>query len=681
MSIISAEQELEFKKQIKDLTAHFRTITTAGDFYLTHVSEEYSEKYGIQSTIRTTTEGGVRKSYAAPAEIKRTNPYKYEDRNMMAFAEAYARGEVAHPPSFMLEECPVPVLKKEPKKYTSCGTVEKNMFRLLNEAGLSCTAVNPACSTMGVLKKYTGKIYLTSHGRKEWLPSVRDFISKAGGNIELVRKIEGVAYLGSHSPTEYPPGNWYYLLPNPYVGNDYDSWEVEEKLTGVTMRYSTKGGMRVGSLPNDMAFYVYNPATLRLASGCDKYLMVSNFPFPFNNEIETTSVLHTPWFLDDMPLVALEVVGETSWTWRCKGRVVYDVEGPGTYLSRRSRIVLPKGYAWAPLVEVGQWSFNRFSLSPIPSQNVRVTEEGGTKYVIYGADVIVSSLTPTDSFAYLNKVEGGLLYRDQDDNDVWLSDAAGGLPCSFLANTSVVILHKNLTRRIQAFSPSERGKYHNNLLPQGNYHTLNAVKVRSPLGGIATHVIHEPVGEKVFIFGTEMSISRYILQHRSNELQWSTVDSSRRTDYDLEGSRPRGTVEGALQIIGQRVVRVWNDRGTEPGDITHVYPSYTRQQVRSFLSTLSDVVLWRSNANPDKNQYVRTSSIIVDQESVNDPDVKNNYSVRFLLESVASSRYHIWDYVPTRDFQVLLKILRNMGWTVILVPSGREFISRAVLRR
>jgi len=155
---------------------------------------------------------------------------------------------------------------------------------------------------------------------------------------------------------------------------------------GYSCSYERKPGYFVhSSFSFTTSGYVYNPETVDVCCP-DKVrpfgmaYIHSSFDMKFHNESDRRSLFHKPLFLTVRG--EWKKVGDMEL--RADGFVVYDVKGPGTYLSRRVRTVLPLMYKWAPLQRVGSHWITLSSLRPRQDYDVNVFEQSGSTFICLG---------------------------------------------------------------------------------------------------------------------------------------------------------------------------------------------------------------------------------------------------------------------------------------------------------
>jgi len=361
--------------------------------------------------------------------------------------------------------------------------------------------VNPSFGAMGDLKVISGGVFLTGEVRgqrhsdqtRQWISEVEDFIRKATDRIWRTDTPDGVCFLGSHSPEQYLGERWFYILPNPYVEQSWTQFTVKEDDLGISMEYTKKDRVVQSRLLNNLPQYVYSPASLKKICGTNEFMLISNFPFPGVEDVEPTYHTHRPWFLDDYPPMTKCSVEGYLLDWRVKNNKVYDVRGPGTYLSRRARIRLPPGYSWVLPQHSGPFAYSRFTITPQPNANVRIENFRESEYTIYGENVqVVSGRKVDDRRLLASPMKGSreeITHEGRTMYSVISTDQKVGESYYVLAGRDVVI-PDTLVRMdaVTYYADPTASVPHPGFLP-GRFDKLPAFLTRDQRG-LVTNVIH-----------------------------------------------------------------------------------------------------------------------------------------------------------------------------------------------
>lgn len=267
-------------------------------------------------------------------------------------------------------------------------SIEERLFVMMRSKEI--TAINPSFKTLASLHRaFIGAmayVYVTSYEDDHYRLRVRDFCNKAG-NLEMVTAPKGVSYLGSGNPNFYPDGLWFRLIPSPYLvpGVEMSQFLVKWSGLGYTCSYERKKGYFIHThLNSESPHFILNPETVDALCedpGRPKHMafVESSFGIEFA-ERDDRRIYQKPWFLSPKGTWE-EYKGLKILVDRC---LVYDVQGTGTYMSRRHRIQLPDGLAWAPFQTAGTHWVTMSSLHPHRDYNVRVQEMGGRTLVLFG---------------------------------------------------------------------------------------------------------------------------------------------------------------------------------------------------------------------------------------------------------------------------------------------------------
>jgi len=545
--VLTAETLARLKDQYDQLMEDIPRMESVGDAYPVHLPHKMAAELGVQQLGLTTMNCGKEKVKFAPARIDRTRIYEDMDRNMFAFAEGYARGEAVEVPSYMYEECPsprmiVPQKRSDPKPTA----LENYLFRQLNEQGYCVTLVNPSFGAMSSGLDKNVKVFMTDKEDRDWKKEVLNFISTSQseqhprGRIGITDTPTMVCYLGSHTPLHYEGEKWFYILLDPYLETKRTNFSMTTHDHGINYVYEKRGRMVHNSLPNDLPYFVYNPATIAKNCGVPGYFVVSNFPLPWHlGEVNAKDFSHTPWFLDDWP----EWSDRGGYMVRAKGNVLYDVMGPGTYVSRRA--IEYEGYTWAPAARLGMVAFDRFTYEPVIVSGVTSQVIENVAYVKYGD--AVSIVVPVRGELYRDlpkKVWGGkevgqeVTFRGQQR---WFLPSEEGKYDMF---EGMVIEREKWQRTAHAFveTPSHwTGILHGYWAPYQAYNE-----------GGRTWVVHENVCSDphvVVLFSDFESRKKYYFQHFMHSNYWSRSSNGFTFDEDAVSVRAKSNVERVIEAL------------------------------------------------------------------------------------------------------------------------------------
>jgi hypothetical protein len=337
------------------------TEVSVGDSQAVIYDESFADQHEISQFGRMNYEHGGFKFHATPREFAKDSKFTFSERNLMSWVDSYVDGGPVDVDFKRFTALPEqPKLKKRDASFVDHDRCEHALMKTLEDMHRPITMVNPSFTSLWHLLKHGGG-YVWAEGvdTDPWIKELQVFCQEHK-LLKFVRRIpEGtICYLGTHTPSMIPDGDWVYLLPNPYSNAlPYETYYLEEGRGGVSFHYRTKRD-KVSYFDDSMDCYVYNPTAVGTDTS-DPYFVVSSFPMGYVT-MNVKVLPHTPWFLDDLP----EYITEGEWEVSRKGNIVYDVQGEGTYLSRRHRIELDEGDQWAPLRRSGEWAVTRMCDTP-----------------------------------------------------------------------------------------------------------------------------------------------------------------------------------------------------------------------------------------------------------------------------------------------------------------------------
>jgi len=241
-------------------------------------------------------------------------------------------------------------------------TYERSLLSLLLTT-MTVTLVNPSFAAMVELATLGGGYVTLSAGvEHKWVKDIVDFVAKSAGRLKMLpnKQVRGISYLGNNVPLWYPSTPWIRLILSPAydLSSIYKHYSVDYLDYSVISRYEKRDNYIVSSvLDSTSPFYVYNPLTVdgALRQSRKAFLVESSQALSFD-PVEDKRCFHAPWFVDYSGDWS-EIEGKE---WKVRGNIAVDVreikreasfEVSGTYLSRRCRNSLPKGFVWTPFEE------------------------------------------------------------------------------------------------------------------------------------------------------------------------------------------------------------------------------------------------------------------------------------------------------------------------------------------
>jgi len=357
-----------------------------GDGYFVVYDSEWATENGVGRTGRMTLKEGEVAYHAAHSTYDMKQYYKYDPVSYVDWVEDWQQGGSRDFPvarAVAGSELPQPV---NPRKSYTLADYEQALFRSLSDTVI--TLVNPSFGTMrDLLGASGGYVTMTAGADQQWVRDIFDFVSKSGDRLKMLPNctVRGVAYLGSNSPLWYPETPYLRLMLSPacHPGKAFEAFTVEY-LPGAVVTQYRKGDRPVTNmLFKDTKEVVYNAPSVDNWLGCSAqaFFMMSNQEWKMS-QVEDHRLFQEPWFVEAGG--TWEMIGEKEWrvkekdvmidgSW-LKERVVTDVRGSGTYLSRRSRNRPPEGYRWSDYLPLGDYWVTYATNAPRRNQGTRVVE-------------------------------------------------------------------------------------------------------------------------------------------------------------------------------------------------------------------------------------------------------------------------------------------------------------------
>jgi len=356
---------------------------------------EFAEKHNIGKWGRMTMKDGKRVFHAASKTIDDDIGYDHVPMEYTHVGWRYRDGfslDLNLKKLCSLDEWPVPTKATTPMMLSS---IERQLFLKL---GTVITLVNPSFKSMKTLDMMSSAgiksfVYLSSGSRHDmdYNNRVHHFVTNSHW-LKMTDQVQGIAYLGSSQPNYYPDREmipWVRLIPSPFIlpCSQFANYSATWDEYGYTCAYERKPGYYVhNNLRFDDGRYLYNPETVDhnfRDKGRPAGLAYLQSSIALNLiECDERRIFHKPRFI--------HIPKEAHWEeicyhkYRILGRTVYDVQGPGTYVSRRTRVMLPQGYQWAPYVQAGSHWVSLSSLRPRREYDVHVEELKGKTFICFG---------------------------------------------------------------------------------------------------------------------------------------------------------------------------------------------------------------------------------------------------------------------------------------------------------
>jgi len=408
------------QKEAKQLFADIaENPPSVGDAVFVEYDHVFCDKHKIGRFGRKTIKDGVITFHAGPKQVTHPAVYMMDDYNFLDYIKQWREGSYCPPPVDKLltgPKWPELIPKKndpsQPKKTKLKSLAyEQRMFKRLSETHRTkITLVNPSFSTMTALKSSVGGyVTLTAPVNKSeagWQRDVHDFVNGSKGKLVMLQRgqIEGTAYLGTDVPQWFPTQvPWFRLILSPFIvmNKEFDNYSVRFDEDKVVTRYEKKKNYLVTSvLDRDSPYFIYNPETVdEVVSGKDRWFFCeSSFPMSFESQSDC-KVSHSPWFVSvpkSLPWLKVPCSGKDRYV-KHEGNVLYDVQGEGTYLSRRARILPPEGMKWVELTRSGTHWITYSSLRPRRTYGVTVEKNGEDTLTMFDDVKLIRELSRVDT--------------------------------------------------------------------------------------------------------------------------------------------------------------------------------------------------------------------------------------------------------------------------------------------
>jgi len=482
---------------------------SVGDAIFVEYEHAFCVKHKIGRFGRKTIKDGVTLFHAGPKQVTHPAVYMMDDHNFLDYIKQWREGAYCPPPIDKLLAGPKWPELIVPKKRTKLLSVsyEQNMFKRVGETqNTKITLVNPSFSTMMALKSSIGGYVMltaaSTPSENAWHRDVLDFIKQSKGKLVMLPKgrIEGTAYLGTDVPQWFPPTEpWFRLILSPFIvmNKEFENYSVRFEDDKVVTRYEKKKDYLVSSvLERDSAYFMYNPETVdQLVLGKNQwYFCESSFPLLAEPHCNC-KVSHAPWFVSvpkGLPWEKMVCSGRERYLKHQAG-ILYDVQGEGTYLSRRTRLIPPVGMRWAELSSSGTHWVTYASLRPRRMYGVSVLQNGKDKITLFDDARLIRTLSRVDTVGRVfmeNPVDGALNAQLDCDSGLYEVHLTDKLEVDYDARVRDLLI----TDTGKMFKAKELTNDGVCFLPGGHTYTLPGLG-RGKLSPIQT--FHTPVADYV----------------------------------------------------------------------------------------------------------------------------------------------------------------------------------------
>ncbi len=545
--------------------------------------------------------------YAAPKEVWKPQNYDYKSRDFLSFANAWVNGdELPLTGKQLVEPSPNPTPKRDAKD--SSRAYERAVLKESRKYG-DLVLVDPSFGVMSeCVSLGGGKVFLTEKDDR-WHHQVQDFCNTSGKRLEKINSLDGekgVQILPPGNLRTVPAGKWVRMIPNPDALKQLPIRNLSRSRAGRTSicSYETKRGYKVTTIfdPEECC-YTWNPRTVDSLVGQDQrtYFLQSNIPMLLN-EVEEPLMIEPPTFV----AYRGEWIEIDGIRWLIDGDVVCDVQGRGTYMSRRARNSPPEGKHWAPLEEFGTHWLTAATLVPRLDPSVHKLDTlSGTVYGV-GAQVEerVEPYEPGQAFCVL------------PSSEIQMEDRVQSLP----SDDSLWLCMANNERNYGDYVTwkGSSGRYYQRVGYEGVQIdvTDNGWKehvIRSMKTSISKYVVPgNTVKDGSLLFFSLQDYSRRVLGTIVGRYCWANRISSIGWNAKMNDSIGAKDSEIAhlTQVIASRHIHVEGNSGISIREVSKMGSRLTFDQIYRHLRLTREILVWDSRPSSIYDwQFVTLSSL------------------------------------------------------------------------
>jgi len=662
---------------------------SVGDAVLVEYDEKFAKQHSIGRFGRMTMKTGEPLFHAAPAQVVRDFGYQVEEHDFFDYVKRWRRGDEAVLPMRKAVEGPKFPEKVEDYRKLS-PQYERSLFFHLGQSH-EITLVNPSFSTMVSLKTTVGGyVTLTATMDHDWVVDVVDFVAKSGGKLKLLesKQVYGIAYLGSNVPVWFPDTPWVRFIISPFLraSQFFPSYMVEFREDCVVSSYQKKRGYTATSiLSRDESSYLYNPETvdawLGQKGGMEFFFLSSNLEFELE-EKNDSRVRHSPWMIN--------IPKDTYWLemdnllFKVKGLEVFDVQGRGTYLSRRQRLSPNTPFYWTPIVKTGTHWVTYSTIRPQKISGISVVQRGEQKMVVFGNAKLINEIQVVEGTfdgtfwtAFSRRIDipaySWPLYSDDGVRMFLLT------PKQRLRYKEDLEMKLHVCNTGQVFLPRQRSDDgvlyaigHTEdlpipLLPNGRIHPT--VVYRTSLGD---YVEWRYLGEEIFVFPRLADIEKMSSTLSLFSTRWVSVRSL------MEGSdEPAmgGQVSSDLflvRLVERLKQSVVTSKDSEVSTVSQIARDIgaSSEVVYRTLQRLPGVYLWSQGTIPN-SQFVHVESMLVRAEGRENNETADGKKWTDLMFPSGVSMKYTYTFVH-RSLRPLIHFLRINYYYVVVKERGLE---------
>jgi len=335
----------QLRLQLPNLFTRLRTTqVSVGDAIQVVYGTEEVKNYGINTMGRLRLEDEKQIFYAGPQVVKCEPQYNSSIISLQQAADDYVDGG---DPKWDLMQ-PYPDLREaKTRDFYAVNPYEKAVLAEFKARKMRITLVNPANGTIWRAMEVGLRcgILLEGEGMK-CLEEIEDLLLRkefARSGIRMFDYVEGVPYLGTNGKTRAGP--FVSLLASPFaVPFVFKYYAFKEVDRDIEISYERKGRIVKTKLELQPDYDLYSPTMV------DKYFKVQGAMF---------------WLLSrdfDMPAIAAGGVVAASLPREVpayidgvsiEDGVLYDIQGSGTFLSRRHKVKIEAEKRGLSVVELG----------------------------------------------------------------------------------------------------------------------------------------------------------------------------------------------------------------------------------------------------------------------------------------------------------------------------------------
>jgi hypothetical protein len=302
---------------------------SVGDGLQVAFEEELILKHEIGPFGRMSRDRGINTYHAGPALVDTSLKYDMPYVGHMDEFERWSQNESVEwkfPDEYVMPKAVRPEYK------TVIHKVERDLMEVANSLTGSFHLYHPSEGTLWRTEHMEVAITVSNDRKSE----VNEILGKMNKYVTFYDDARSqLSYLGSNGVWDVGlPAKWFALVPSPFqVAFPYNPHSLAKHNAGIGIDYSRNGFNQSFFLPNQPSYYLIPPAAIALKFSCvtDAYFLATNYE-PLAAMFTVIAVNNSPLigFLPRLPAYVNGISQDDDY--------VYDIEGSGTYASRRHAI-------------------------------------------------------------------------------------------------------------------------------------------------------------------------------------------------------------------------------------------------------------------------------------------------------------------------------------------------------